>query len=209
MALTQGAAGPLTWAAADRARGGAVDSGDSFVVVDRERGPLVAVLDGLGHGPEAARAARAGADALRRNCHQPMDALFRHCANALRATRGAVATICSFDHPSGRLTWAAIGNVVGLLLHRNGEAGPRRREVVQIGGILGHARRPPRIETVDLRPLLVLATDGIHPDFLEALDDGGDPGRLAARILSSYAVDDDDALVLVGCYDPAAERVRA
>jgi phosphoserine phosphatase RsbX len=208
MALTQGATGHLTWAVADRARGGAVESGDSFVVVDRDRGPLVAVLDGLGHGPEAARAARAGVDAVRRNSHHPVDALLRHSAVAVQATRGVVATVCSFDLPSCRLTWAAIGNVAGLLLDHNGGAGSRRREVVQIGGIVGYDVPHPRIATVDVRPgsLLVLATDGIHPDFREVLDTGGEPGDLANRILSSYAIEGDDALVLVARYQPVAER---
>ena len=205
MVLTRGEAGGLTWAVAERPCGGEVESGDAFAVLDREQGPLIAVFDGLGHGPEAARAARAAVAAVGRSCDQPIKSLLDRCAMEVRAIRGVVATVCSFDLLSSRLTWAAIGNVAGLVLDRPGEAGGRPREVVQIGGVIGPTPPEPRPETVAFPPgaLLVLATDGIHPDFRQALDDAAGPAELAGRLLAVYGVEGDDALVLVACSGPA------
>ena len=200
MALIGGAGTALRWAVAERSAPGASESGDGFVVVDRPQGPLVAVLDGLGHGREAADAVRAGIAALRRHCADPVTVLLERCAEAVPPTRGVVATVCSFEHCS-RLMWSAIGNVAGLIVDRDAR-GPRRREVVQIGGILGPATPHPHVQVLDLGPgsLLVLATDGIHPGFRDAVDLSPDPEDLASRILASYAVGTDDALVFVGRY---------
>ena len=125
------------------------------------------------------------------------------CAKAVQGTRGVVATVCSFEACS-RLTWTGIGNVAGLLFNFNGDSRPRRREVVKLGGIVGPTMPHPHLATVDVQPgsLLVLATDGIHTDFCEAVDEGAEPAELAGRILSGYGCDGDDALVLVGRYDP-------
>lgn len=200
MALIRGAGATLRWAVAERPAPGALDSGDAFVVVDRAQGPLVAVLDGLGHGPEAADAVRAGIDALRRHSHNTVAVLLERCGEAVQPTRGVVAAVCSFEHFS-RLIWSAVGNVAGLIVDRDG-LGPRRREVVQTGGILGLTIPRPHVQTlgVGAESLLVLATDGIHPDFREAVDPSCDPEGLASRILASYAVETDDALVFVGRY---------
>lgn len=204
MALTGSAEGPLRWAVAERPRRGATCSGDAFVVVDRRQGPLVAVLDGLGHGREAAEAVCAAADAVRRHCDDPLTTILERCATAVRGTRGVVATLCSFEDASARVTWTAIGNVAGLLVDHNGDGRPRRREVVQLGGIVGPDMPPPHLATVEVRPgsLLVLATDGIDGDFSEAVDRRADPALLAGQILSGYGGDRDDALVLVGRYEP-------
>lgn len=206
MALIRGAGTALRWAVAERPAPGASASGDGFVVVERSQGPLVAVLDGLGHGPEAADAVRAGINAFRRHADDPVAALLERCGEAVQPTRGVVATVCSFEHCS-RLTWSAIGNVAGLIVDGDG-LGPRRREVVQIGGILGPARPHPHVQSLGVGPgsLLVLATDGIHPDFRDAVDLSFDPGDLASRILASYAVGTDDALVFVGRYSGPAGR---
>src|SRR4051812_16934568 len=48
---------PLEWAVAGRALSGQLESGDAGLVVALARGTLLAVIDGLGHGSEAAAAA--------------------------------------------------------------------------------------------------------------------------------------------------------
>ena len=47
----------LEWGVATRALEGQSESGDMAVVVPFDHGVLAAAVDGLGHGPEAARAA--------------------------------------------------------------------------------------------------------------------------------------------------------
>jgi phosphoserine phosphatase RsbX len=49
---------PVEWGVATRSRRGEATSGDLAVVALLPEGALIAAIDGLGHGGEAARAAR-------------------------------------------------------------------------------------------------------------------------------------------------------
>ena len=54
-------------------------------------GALVAVVDGLGHGSEAADVAKTAVRSLERHASQPVISLLRQCHGALSGTRGAVS----------------------------------------------------------------------------------------------------------------------
>jgi hypothetical protein len=62
-------------------------------------GGLVAVVDGLGHGAEAANAAKVAVRALERGGDRPLAQLFRDCHQSLIGTRGAVISAASFSVP--------------------------------------------------------------------------------------------------------------
>ena len=68
------------------------ESGDLYVVVMLPHGALFAAIDGLGHGPEAALAAREAASILRMQAGLPMLELITRCHEGLKKTRGAVMT---------------------------------------------------------------------------------------------------------------------
>ena len=55
---------PVEWSVATRCRRGEATSGDLAVVTLLPEGALVAGIDGLGHGVEAARAARRAAEVV-------------------------------------------------------------------------------------------------------------------------------------------------
>src|SRR5437870_835920 len=85
-------------AAAGRALGGPKnESGDIHVVSPFPEGVLVGVIDGLGHGAEAALAACAAADVLKACAGEPVKALIQRCHESLRQTRGAVMSLASFN----------------------------------------------------------------------------------------------------------------
>src|SRR5205085_118318 len=73
----------LEWGAASLALGDEGDarfeSGDLHVVVPSADGALVAVIDGLGHGPEAAVAAREAARLLAEDARGSVAELIRRC----------------------------------------------------------------------------------------------------------------------------------
>jgi phosphoserine phosphatase RsbX len=99
------------------------DSGDLHVVAPFPGGALVAVIDGLGHGPEAA-SARTAARVLEVQPGDPVRALVERCHEGLRKTRGAVMSPASFDAQTSSITLVGVGNVEGVLL-RSGPAGRR------------------------------------------------------------------------------------
>src|SRR5205823_3248291 len=84
-------------------------------------GTLVAVIDGLGHGIEAAAATRVAIAALADAPGEPVTALLVRCHEEMRGTRGAVMTLVSF-RDDDTLTWVGVGNVEALLLRAGGGA---------------------------------------------------------------------------------------
>ena len=177
-------------------------SGDVHVVREYAAGAMVAVLDGLGHGDLAAAAAQRGARELARRDGESVISLVRYCHQAVRDTRGVVLSLATFSTIDDTMTWMAIGNVMGVLVRADPEAAPRRERVVQRGGVVGLELPRLQTTTTTVAPgdLLVFATDGIHPDFVEDLRAGEAPQALAERILASASVGWDDALILAARY---------
>src|SRR4051794_4565171 len=95
----------IEWAVASRALGGAPVSGDCHLVVARPDGALVAVVDGLGHGAEAATAAEIAVATLSAHAHEPAIQLVERCHDRLRGSRGVVMSLATFDTPGNTLTW--------------------------------------------------------------------------------------------------------
>ncbi|MFL5302989.1 MAG: SpoIIE family protein phosphatase [Anaeromyxobacteraceae bacterium] len=196
-AVGSGAPPLVEWGAAAAALDGAPHSGDLHVVAPYPGGVLVAAIDGLGHGPEAALAARAAADVLEASAGAPLERLFDQCHDALRKTRGAVMSLAAFDARSSTVSWGGVGNVEGILLRASGA---RRESISLRGGIVGYQLPPLRVTSVPVAPgdTLVLATDGIRSAFVAGLPGlrGGVQG-LADAIFAEFSRGSDDALVVV------------
>jgi len=193
----EGRTPPLVeWTVAIRSLGN--ESGDQYLVSrTADGGVLVAVVDGLGHGPEAASAAKTAIAVLEASDERELGARFLRCHERLRDTRGVVLSLALFA--TGSLTWLGVGNVDAVLL-RSGFGAPE--QLLVRGGVVG--RRLPSLElsrlTVARGDTLILATDGIQSRFAE------DPGAAfaapltAERILADHGKETDDALVLVVRY---------
>jgi negative regulator of sigma-B (phosphoserine phosphatase) len=189
------------WYVAESPLPGEAVSGDGYFVEPlADGGMLIGVLDGLGHGEEAHQTTLRALACLRRHCEQHLTELFHLCDQELEGWRGVVATLVRLDAASDRLSWLSFGNVTSLLI--NGDTGAWQ-ECLQIGGIVGSRRLPRREpETLKVTPgdLLVLATDGVTPDFMRRISLSASPGETARGILSRHGTNSDDALVLVGRY---------
>ncbi|HEX9288368.1 MAG TPA: SpoIIE family protein phosphatase [Anaeromyxobacteraceae bacterium] len=195
----------VEWGSAGAALEGEDESGDVHVVAAFPGGALVAVIDGLGHGTEAAAASKEAARVLERHASEPLSDLVERCHEALRYTRGAVMSIASFSR-DGSMSWIAIGNVEAILLRAGPAADPRRETIALRGGVVGYqlpALRPSAI-TVSRGDTLVMATDGIRSGFIADLDVKGTPQEIADSILARFARGTDDALVVVARYAGAA-----
>src|SRR3989449_4254272 len=98
-----GAPALIEWGVASLALPGEAESGDRHLVTPVGTGVLVAVVDGLGHGAEAASAAKAAVAALERHATESPAPLLERCHRALKGTRGAVMSVAAFSrHEIGR-----------------------------------------------------------------------------------------------------------
>jgi phosphoserine phosphatase RsbX len=199
-----GAPALIEWGVAALALPGEAESGDRHLVKPVGTGVLLAVVDGLGHGAEAASAAKAAVAALEQHAAESPARLLERCHRALQGTRGVVMSVASFTKAERSMTWVGVGNVEGLLLYGDGVAGSgsKRASLVTRGGIVGSEL--PRLHPVALPvaagDTLIFATDGIREGFGEGLAPEATPQQLADQILARHGKGTDDALVLVARY---------
>jgi phosphoserine phosphatase RsbX len=191
----------IEWGVASRALAGQAVSGDVSAVVRTASGVVVAAVDGLGHGSEAAIAAEIAAETLKTYAEKPLADIIMRCHEALRRTRGVAISIASFDVRHGTMTWTGIGNVDGTLF-RASNVLPAREALLLRGGVVGYSLPQPRIATLAVAPgdTLILATDGVDAGFRHVSLRGGSVQDLAADILLRHGRERDDALVLAARY---------
>jgi phosphoserine phosphatase RsbX len=189
---------------AERALPGEPRSGDRAVLVAYEGGALVAAIDGLGHGGDAADAAEVAARVLAEHPDDEPERLLEACHRELASTRGAVMTLAWFDLVGRTLSWTGVGNVEGRLVHV--AAGPHAptHGALTKGGVVGYNMPSIRVTGTDLEEgdVMVLATDGIDSGFAAAMREGGSAQEIADRILAAHGKQSDDALVVVVRYRP-------
>ncbi len=197
----------LEWSVAERALPGEKLSGDAHLVVETPTGWLLAVVDGLGHGPDAATAAKIFIETLERNAGRPPVDLINLCHKALKTTRGSVGALVTVNRHRNLLSWLGVGNVEGVLVHTASEK-KAADYITTRGGIVGY--RLPELQPSFLQLLdgdtLILATDGIDAGFSKAVLPGHLPGLLAQSLLDRYALPNDDALVLVARWRLSTEQ---
>jgi len=196
-------AGLVEWAVADRPQVGQTESGDRYLAMATAEGGLVAVVDGLGHGAEAADAAKMAVRSLERHAQEPILPMVRSCHRNLGGTRGAVVSVASFSGRDDTMTWVGVGNVEGVLLRAQATMNPRREILLVRGGVVG-VHLPAIVASivpVTRGDTLIFATDGVRSDFLnDALPQRDSPQALADHILARWGKPTDDALVLVVRY---------
>jgi negative regulator of sigma-B (phosphoserine phosphatase) len=187
---------------------GETESGDLHVVQPVSTGVLVGVADGLGHGAEAAAAARAAVATLRDHGQESLLPLLQRCHRALVGTRGVVMSLAFFQGGDATMTWVGVGNVEGVLLYTDHPtrpappAGPARTSLVTRGGIVGSELPQLRAEVISIAPgdTLIVATDGVKDGFADGVGIETPPQQLADQILARFCKGTDDALVLVARY---------
>jgi phosphoserine phosphatase RsbX len=196
----QGRWGPIEWATAGRARPGEHVCGDESIAVGIEgQGGLFGVVDGLGHGPSAANAATAAAEAIRNASGERVEVLVQLCHRVLEGTRGAAMTLACIDFDSNQLYWTGVGNVTANLVAKAAMGVKIRASARLAAGIVGY--RIPEISPAQVVPmrtgdLLIIASDGIAEDHLDHIDFAAPATAIADHILTKHAKESDDAMVL-------------
>ena len=172
-------------------------SGDGWAVDWDGAACRVAVIDGLGHGPEATRATEAAIAVLSEHPSLLPDEALRRCHYALRRTRGAAISVARIEPDPQRLVYAGVGNVDARLWRDGIQERP-----IAYRGIVGSVL--PTIRSFEYALsrdwMLLLHTDGIsarfdEADMIDALR--RDPQGLIPWLLERWSRPQDDATALV------------
>jgi serine phosphatase RsbU (regulator of sigma subunit) len=182
-------------------------NGDAWAVHHEGSVWRIAVIDGLGHGPEAALAAQTAVRVLDdRPTAEPVAAIYA-CHAALGGTRGAAVSVAYIDLATARLTYAGIGNVEARLCQGGGQQRP-----ISYRGIVGTVMRTVRSFEIQLEKpwLLAMHSDGLSSrlEIPEPSEAWNDPQALADGFLAQWGRQTDDATVVVITPGHASERDR-
>jgi phosphoserine phosphatase RsbX len=177
-------------------------AGDAVVVIEDDCKLLAAIVDVLGHGPEAHDVATKAQRFLEQGLRSgdPLE-LFMGLHETLKGTRGAAAALGVLDLATGLMRYLGVGNTA---IRRFG-AGTER--LVATDGIVGGHMRKPREQRMTLSPrdTVILYSDGVHDRFelrdhpqllLQTAE------TIARTVVKLFSKDYDDAGCIVLRYDP-------
>jgi phosphoserine phosphatase RsbX len=143
------------------------ETGDMHVIKETSRGFLIGVIDGLGHGSEAANAARIAASSVMDHAEETIINIAKVCDERLRKTRGVVMALASLDIRDETITWLSIGNVEGILIRKDPKANPGYENIFMRPGVVGYHLPPlfASVFTINMEDMLILSTDGLRNDY--------------------------------------------
>ncbi|MET7361717.1 SpoIIE family protein phosphatase [Streptomyces sp. NPDC005562] len=170
-------------------------SGDGYAIADHHGIRTLLVIDGLGHGPEAATAARRAERTFLADPAAPLVDLLTAQHKALRHTRGAAVTALRIA--GNRAEHCSVGNVRTVVLSPRGV----HHQLTGQAGIVGYTLPAPRSRFVDLTPhtTVVVHTDGIDHRWAYDPTDARlklPPVLLAASLTHTHRRRRDDATIL-------------
>jgi anti-sigma regulatory factor (Ser/Thr protein kinase) len=178
---------------------GEEENGDGWAVSFRGSACTAMVVDGLGHGPQAALAAGAALAAFRSDADGDLESIMRSAHREMRSTRGGSVSLCRLDGEAGRAFFCGVGNVEGRVLTGHSGVGLAPRN-----GTMGMNLEAPRapVRELDWQPgsLLLLYSDGIRSqtDLSERREvTRHDPAVIAGVLHRDGERGRDDATVLV------------
>lgn len=172
-------------------------SGDAWSAAVDGSGARLMVADGLGHGPEAAKASAAATAAFAAQPFADLASGLRQAHLALQTTRGAAVLLAQIEHEPAAVSYVGAGNVVGRVV-----SGVFDKSLITQHGTAGLTIRAPETATMALPPhaLVILHSDGLDTRWkpeviLPAMR--GDPSLVAAILWRDHSRQRDDATVVV------------
>lgn len=172
--------------------------GDAWGVRHVGNNLWIALLDGLGHGPLAANASNSAISVFGQ-CSpnaQPADVL--HAVHrGIKATRGAVMAVAMFDTGNALMSFAGVGNIVGIVT-----LGGDTQHLISTDGTVGYNMRTVRPSEAPWKKgsVFIASTDGLstrwnlsrHPGLTDR-----HPSLIAHVLHRDFARDADDATIVV------------
>jgi serine phosphatase RsbU (regulator of sigma subunit) len=177
---------------------GEQECGDDWVFQEIGRGGRMTVADGLGHGENAAIAARAAIRTAREHVSEPAHSLLERIHGALRHTRGATVAVAEIDLAAQVVHFAGVGNIAAAVVTASG----MMRRLVSLAGTAGHEVRKMVEFTCpwESGALLLMHSDGLqthwsfdsYPGLLNR-----HPSLIAGVLYRDHARGRDDVTVVV------------
>jgi anti-sigma regulatory factor (Ser/Thr protein kinase) len=151
----------FSWGVISRPAPREVRCGDGWRVAERDAEFTLMMVDGLGHGAEAAEAADVAMDVFDSDPFAPLPTMLQNAGIRMQRTRGGAMAAARVNATSRNLRFVGVGNIAGHLRSREAEGG---RGLVSHNGIVGGAVRKIQEFEYDcpVDGLLVMHSDGLQ-----------------------------------------------
>lgn len=176
------------------------ECGDQYYIKEETNSTLIAVADGLGHGEEAALAAKTAMTVINLHADKPLKKIIEICHDALQLTRGAALTVVRVAQQE--ISWAGIGNV--MVAHYHADVFSKNNNPLLLlsqPGIVGYNLPEVHVSTfkVNIDDILIFFTDGILEKFIQSfiINYRASPQNIADHIFKNFRNMNDDSLILV------------
>lgn len=173
-------------------------SGDDWAAWSAGELTSILLCDGLGHGPDAAVAARQAIDTFHRHAEQSTTEVLARVHDALRGTRGAAVAIAELDRRAETIRYCGLGNISATVVTPEG----REHRLVSLSGIAGHVMRRLQefVQPWTFGSVLVMHSDGVGTHWSLSSYAGlvsRRPDVIAGVLYRDHRRERDDATVVV------------
>jgi negative regulator of sigma-B (phosphoserine phosphatase) len=189
----------LTYGVVSKPLEGEIENGDQWLIKESSNSVLIAIVDGLGHGKDAAFAAKKALTALDNiyTSDATLLDLMNYCHAELQGSRGVVMTLIKIQE-NYEVTWLGVGNIIGFhWTNRNSTL--KKEELFPQSGVVGY--QMPSLKTgyfkAGPQATLILATDGLNYDFTNEIPTNRSSQQIADELFKKYHNIHDDATILV------------
>jgi len=136
-------------------------SGDTVVIEHRDEILFLAIVDALGHGPQANAVANQAERFLRNGWSFDVLDTMHRLHSELKGTIGAAAGLCVVDRVTREVRYAGVGNTVLRTF------GSQSTRLISADGIIGSRFRTPAVQAAPLNEsgTILLYTDGVSDRF--------------------------------------------
>ncbi len=173
-------------------------NGDNYFLQYFDDKAFMAVIDGIGHGPEAEKASQEAYNCFIDNYKKPLTSIINELHTRLKRTRGAAISMALIDDQAEKMQYAGIGNVTTRVFRSEEPVHP-----VNYNGIVGSNIRTFKVFTYPWKigNVIIMSSDGISEKY--DLDQypgliNKHPVVIADVIFRDFSRGHDDATIIVG-----------
>lgn len=172
-------------------------SGDVVIVEQREQWLFIAIIDALGHGPNAHVVACEAKDYLQKFWQVDVCHTMKHLHEKLKGSLGAAVGLAVLNLETNQLSYTGVGNTVIRILRPQTKKKSAQR-LYSVAGIVGSHIRSPQEQTIQLiqSDIVLFYTDGIKEHFSlqeYPLIFADDVMKITKKLIRLFGKNHDDA----------------
>jgi|GEM_PF-2250757 len=193
---------PWSFALFTRPFPGQTECGDQGTLIRNQEGILLVLADGLGHGPQAAHAAKKAIEVVQNSHRLQLSELIKTLDHQLKKTRGVAISLARIRKGTKKIEWVGIGNVSGRLMSLKDGIHLEQKVFANFNGTIG--RSVDRYKILEYAfeddEWLMIHSDGLTRNWMSTFIESnrGTPHEVGLKVIRENSRVNDDSSLLIG-----------